>query len=458
MDGRKRRLKDSIQVRLSLWLSIAILVVAVVAVVLSFVAAFQEANELQDDMLRQVSVLFDRQHLPVPHLGDVGRLPNSDEESRVIVQYLAQGDGSDAAHAQGGRPLAIPATVKDGLQTLDIDKESYRVMVRTLAAGDRIAVAQETGIRDETARDGALRTALPFLLLVPILLLLVSDLVRKMFRPIATLSEEIDQRGEQELHPLPQDGLPAEVRPFVVAINRLLGRVSQSMDAQRRFVADAAHELRSPLTALSLQAERLAGTEMSENARSRLATLRQGIERGRVLLEQLLSLARAQSSMPLPAAPVSVRRVYRHVLEDLMPLAEARHIDIGVEGDSDALVLANEVDLITLVKNLVGNAIRYTPEGGRVDLCVQTQGDSVILQVKDTGPGIAPEARSRVFDPFFRVLGNEAVGSGLGLSIVRTIAERIGAEVCLGYANEDAGAGAGRGLNVTVRIPVAGAR
>jgi two-component system OmpR family sensor kinase len=466
MDGRKRRLKrrlkDSIQVRLSLWLSIAILVVAVVAGVFSFVAAFREANELQDDMLRQVAVLFDRQHLPVPHLGDAGRLPNSDEEARVIVQYLSQGATSDGGNAQSGRPLAIPATVKDGLQTLDIDNEPYRVMVRTLAAGDRIMVAQETGIRDETARDGALRTTLPFLLLVPILLLLVSDLVRKMFRPIATLSEEIDQRGEQELHPLPQDGLPAEIRPFVVAINRLFGRVSQSMDAQRRFVADAAHELRSPLTALSLQAERLAGTEMSENARSRLATLRQGIERGRVLLEQLLSLARAQSSMPLPAAPVSVRRVYRHVLEDLMPLAEARHIDIGVEGDSDALVLANEVDLITMVKNLVANAIRYTPEGGRVDLCVQTRGDSVILQVKDTGPGIAPEARGRVFDPFFRVLGNEAVGSGLGLSIVRTIAQRIGAEVCLGYANEDAGAGAGagvgKGLNVTVRIPVAGAR
>ncbi|MDW3687913.1 ATP-binding protein [Cupriavidus sp. CV2] len=455
MDGHQRGwkgLKDSIRIRLSLWLSLAILVVALVAGVFSFVAAFQEANELQDDMLRQVSVLFDRQHLPVPHLGDSGRLPNSDEEARVVVQYLAPGTGKSGG-ADSGLPLALPATAADGIQTLDINGEPYRVVVRTLPTGERIVVAQETGFRDEIARDGALRTVLPFLILVPILLLIVADLVRKMFMPIAALSEEIDQRGEQELHPLPQEHLPAEIRPFVVAINRLLGRVSESMDAQRRFVADAAHELRSPLTALSLQAERLAGTDMSETARMRLVALRRGIERGRGLLEQMLSLARVQSSTPVPMALVSVRAVYRRVLEDLMPLAQAKDIDIGVDGESDAQVLANEMDLFTIVKNLVDNAIRYTPEGGQVDLSVQTQAGKAILQIKDTGSGVAPEERSRVFDPFYRVLGNEAMGSGLGLTIVRTITDRIGAQICIGYANEQAR----KGLSVTVLIPGASA-
>ena len=455
MDGHQRGwkgLKDSIRIRLSLWLSLAILVVALVAGVFSFVAAFQEANELQDDMLRQVSVLFDRQHLPVPHLGDSGRLPNSDEEARGVVQYLAPGTGKSGG-TDSGLPLALPATATDGIQTLDINGEPYRVVVRTLATGERIVVAQETGFRDEIARDGALRTVLPFLILVPILLLIVADLVRKMFMPIAALSEEIDQRGEQELHPLPQEHLPAEIRPFVVAINRLLGRVSEAMDAQRRFVADAAHELRSPLTALSLQAERLAGTEMSETARMRLVALRRGIERGRGLLEQMLSLARVQSSTPVPMALVSVRAVYRRVLEDLMPLAQAKDIDIGVDGESDAQVLANEMDLFTIVKNLVDNAIRYTPEGGQVDLSVQTQEGKAILQIKDTGSGVAPEERSRVFDPFYRVLGNEAMGSGLGLTIVRTITDRIGAQICIGYANEQAR----KGLSVTVLIPGASA-
>ena len=150
-------------------------------------------------------------------------------------------------------------------------------------------MAQETGVRDEIARDSALRTLMPFLILVPVLLLIVANLVRKMFRPIAALSAEIDQRAEQELHPVEEGHLPAEVRPFVVAINRLLARVNQSMETQRRFVADAAHELRSPFTALSLQAERLAEADMSNLARGRLMTLRRGIERGRSLLDQLLT-------------------------------------------------------------------------------------------------------------------------------------------------------------------------
>jgi two-component system OmpR family sensor kinase len=170
------------------------------------------------------------------------------------------------------------------------------VLVKTLPSGGRVAFAQQTEVRDEIARDSALRTLMPFLILLPILLLLVADLVRKIFKPVAALSREIDQRSEQDLYPLVAAPLPLEIRPFVVAINRLLGRVSQSMEAQRRFIADAAHELRSPLTALSLQAERLAGAEMSDQARERLGTLRQGIERGRSLLDQLLALARAQSS------------------------------------------------------------------------------------------------------------------------------------------------------------------
>jgi two-component system OmpR family sensor kinase len=149
------------------------------------------------------------------------------------------------------------------------------VLVKTTASGERIAVAQESGFRNEIARD-ALRTVMPFLILVPVLLLIVADLVRKMFQPIAALSKEIDQRAEQELHPVEDRHLPVEVRPFAVAINRLLARVGQSMESQRRFVADAAHELRSPLTAMSLQAERLAEAEMSSVARERLTVCAKG--------------------------------------------------------------------------------------------------------------------------------------------------------------------------------------
>ncbi len=449
MDGFKKRLSESIQLKLSLSLSLAILVIALIAGLFSFVSAFDEAHELQDDMLRQVAALFDRQNLPMAHLGDDGRVKDSDEESRVVVQYLTGGSQRNGA-SDAGTPLALPMTLTNGLHTLDVKGEPIRVFVKTTSSGERIAVAQETALRDEIARDSALRTVMPFLILVPLLLLIVADLVRKMFLPIASLSAEIDQRAEQELHPVDETHLPAEVRPFVVAINRLLARVEQSMQAQRRFVADAAHELRSPMTALSLQAERLANADMSELARERLKALRQGIERGRSLLNQLLDLAKAQAAIERPETSVSVLHVYRCALEDLMPLAQARQIDVGVEGERDARVRVNEADLLAVVKNLVDNAIRYTPMGGTVDLSVSTQDGHAILRIQDSGPGIQVTERERVFDPFYRTLGNDQVGSGLGLSIVKAITDRMGAELELGFSDEIKRSG----LCVRVRMPL----
>lgn len=435
MDGFKKRLSESVQLRLSVSLSLAILIVAVLAGVFAFVSAFDEALEMQDNTLHQVAVLFERQQMTLAYPRSEGEIAGDDEESRVIVQYL--GDGSHVpANIEAGGPLPLPATLADGLSTLTVAGEPFRVLVRTLGNGKRIAVAQETGIRDKDARESAWRGLLPFLILFPVLLLVVADLLRKLFRPIAVLATEIDQRGEQELHAIDEQHVPAEVRPFVLAINRLLGRVAQSMDSQRRFVADAAHELRSPLTALSLQAERLAAAEMSGLARERLFALRRGIERGKSLIEQLLALATAQANATPSSAPVSVHAVYRRVLEDLLPLAELKQIDIGVEGAEDVHLALSEIDLLALVRNLVDNAIRYTPVGGRVDLSVSREQGGALLQIKDSGPGIAVEERERVFDPFYRSLGSQAVGSGLGLSIVKAIAERTGARIRLAYCDE----------------------
>ena len=450
MDGLKRRLNESVQRKLSFSLLLAILAVAVVAGVFSFLSAFDEAHELQDDVLRQVAQLMDRQQLsPAAPVSVTPPPKDVDEESRVIVQRLGEANPS-APGVDAGGPLALPACLPDGLQTLAVGGETFRVLIRTTAAGERIAVAQESGFRNEIARAGALRTVMPFLLLVPVLLLIVADLVRKMFRPIAALSSEIDQRSEQELHPVEDRHLPLEVRPFAVAINRLLARVSQAVAAQRRFVADASHELRSPLTALSLQAERLADAEMSGLARERLATLRLGIARGQNLLNQLLALARAQAATEQPSSSQSIQSIYRRVLEDLMPLAEARRIDIGVEGTQDAQVWASELDLISLVKNLVDNAIRYTPEGGRIDLAVAVLEGKAELRIQDNGPGIPLAERDRVFAPFYRTLGTAQTGSGLGLSIVSTIAQRIGAEIRLDFADE----ARQTGLVVTVSVPM----
>ncbi|BBP76236.1 two-component sensor histidine kinase [Pseudomonas sp. Ost2] len=450
MDGFKRRLSESVQLRLSVGLSLAILVVAVVAGIFAFVSAFDEALELQDNTLRQVAVLVERQNMTLSPSAPGMSIRDDDEESRVVVQYLRDGARASGNIDDGG-PLPLPTSLADGLATLTVGGEPFRVLVKTLGTGERIAVAQETGARDKDARESAWRGLLPFLILLPVLLLVVADLVRKLFRPIAVLAQDIDRRSEQDLHPIDERHLPSEIRSFVLAINRLFDRVARSMDSQRRFVADAAHELRSPLTALSLQAERLAAAELSPDARERLVPLQRGIERGKSLIDQLLALATAQSASTTPAAPISVHGIYRRVLEDLLPLAELKQIDVGVEGEQDMRVSLNEIDLLALVRNLVDNAIRYTPQGGRVDLSVSAEQGGVLLQVRDNGPGIAIEERERVFDPFYRSLGNTEVGSGLGLSIIKAIAERTGARIRLGYSDEVRQ----RGLSVSVWLPAA---
>lgn len=451
MDGLKRRLNESVQLKLSFTLSLSILLAALVAGVFSFASALNEAHELQDDLLRQIAHLMDRQHLVASPAN--AALDESNEDARVTVQRLGDSPPSTPV-AAGAGTLPIPANLADGLHTLELDGESFRVMIKTFASGERFAVSQEADFRNEIARDGALRTVMPFLILVPVLLLIVGDLIRKMFRPIATLSKEVDLREEQALHPVQDHHFPVEVRPFAVAINRLLARVDQAMTSQRRFLADAAHELRSPLTALSLQAERLAQAEMSEVARERLAVLRQGIERGRSLVDQLLALAKAQSrTMPAPV-PVSAQHVFRRVLEDLMPLAEAKHIDIGVEGAKDVEIWTSELDLTLLIRNLVDNAIRYTPERGRVDLSIRASGGFAELRIEDNGPGISLAERERVFDAFYRTLGNTHQGSGLGLSIVQTIANRIGAKIQLDFSDREKQSG----LSVAIFIPIDASR
>ncbi len=364
-------MSQSLQFRLSAWLALVILLVALATGVISFLSAFQEAIELQDDQLRQTAALIHRQRLHVtpPELPqDV--VPDVDPETRVVVQLLHQPNSPELEPA--GELPGLPLDLPDGIQTVMVQNLSWRIFVKTLASGTRVAVGQQTAVRDEIARDSALRTMLSFLILIPILLLLVGYLIKKMFSPMKKLAFELDQRSEDDLREIADTHLPSEIRPFVVAINRLLSLVAHSVAVQRRFVADAAHELRSPLTALSLQAERLGAAEMSDQARQQLMALGNAIQRTRVLIEQLLTMARIQETSREIPGPVSVQSVFRQVLEDLLPLAEAKHIDVGVVSEGDIRIMVREADLKTVIKNLVENAIRYTPEGGQVDLSVQT--------------------------------------------------------------------------------------
>lgn len=447
MDGSQVQIGQSLQAKLSAWIAAVIAVLALAAGVFSFGMAFQEANELQDDQLHQIAILANSHNLLLSPKDAAAIDAEIDPESRVILQVL-QPAGATTARA-GSTVLNLPVNLPDGIQTVTVNDETWRILVKPLDTGIRIAVGQQTSVRNEIARNSAMRTLLPFVVLIPILLLLVSELIRQMFKPVKQLALDLDQRDPQDLREVADDHVPSEIHPFVIAINQLLSRVAQSMAVQRRFLADAAHELRSPLTALSLQAERLASSDLSAQARQRLDALQSGLQRSRQLLDQLLALARAQESVKDQAATVSVRRIAHQVMEDLMPLAQAKNIDLGMVGEKDADLRVSEIDLKTLLKNLLDNAIHYTPMDGKIDLHIRSFLGKTILQIEDTGPGIPEEERERVFDPFYRILGNDEVGSGLGLSIVKAIADRLGAVVTLQYVHEQKMTG----LSVVVEFP-----
>jgi len=445
MDGVKRRLGQSLQLRLSIWLAIAVLLSAVAAGVFSFKAAFHEANEIQDLQLKEVAALVTANNVQLMEEGSMHYVPDFEAEAKVVVQRLSNRSVQGLAD--------LPPALPDGIQTLTLNGHEWRIVVRTLAPGVRVVVRQQTSDRNEIARNSAVATLIPFVVLAPVFIGVVFLLVGHMFKPLRRLASELDARPDHDLSEIDVTGdakLPAEIIPFLVANNRLLGRVAESVALQRRFVADAAHELRSPLTVLLLQAERLDLSEMSSQARERFTGLRTGLMRTRALVEQLLTLAHVQEANGVQACQTPVAQAFRLVLEDLIPIAQAREIDIGVSGEADVWVPSSEADLGTMLKNLVDNAIRYTPSGGRVDLSIQTADNRTSIVVEDTGPGIPADERDRVFDRFYRVLGTGQSGSGLGLSIVHTIATRIGASITLGDATWRDGRG---GLRVTLTFP-----
>ncbi|MDO4877919.1 MAG: ATP-binding protein [Neisseria sp.] len=405
-------LKNSLQAKLSLASAAIYLLLAAAAGGFSFYDTYRETEKLQDGLLRQTAALAS------PGGGD---LPDSDNDARIFIQRPG---------AKGR--LDIPGSLPDGFHDLnDRDGDSYRVYLHEGARG-RVAVIQENDYREDLAENAAWRSVMPLLLAIPLTILLTIWIISRAMRPVRLLSQNLGRRRDNDLSPLPQEGIPSEIGGFVTAINRLLARTGGSIRQQQRFIADAAHELRSPMTALSLQAERLDKLPLPPEAAQQAALLRQGIARNRHLLEQLLSLARAQSpEAARHGGPVSIRDIFRRVLEGLLPLAAAKRQDIGVAVEGDCEIHADDTAIRTLVQTLTDNAVRYTPPGGRIDLGFWQNADTLCLWVEDNGHGIPPCERERVLDPFYRILGTEQQGTGLGLSIADTIAKRYGGRITL---------------------------
>ena len=411
-------LKQSLQVRISIALILMFLPLSIIAGAFSYYQTYHEAEELQDDLLRQTAAYINPKTTDYTQIGS---------ENHILIQTFGQEDTVPLSNTLGEGFH----TIKGGVDDDDDDDDEYRAYIHQTPQG-KIAVLQETEYRDDLAATAAYQSVLPLLIALPLMILLTVWITYRAMRPVKNLSASLGQRRSDDLSPLDGEGVPSEIQGFVTAINQLLQRTGENIRRQQRFIADAAHELRSPLTALSLQAERLTKLPQSDEAREQTGLILQSIQRNRHLLEQLLTHARAQGSeTQRNLTDISLQAQFRRVLQELMPLALNKQQDIGVAVENDLRIRADDTEIYTLIKTFTDNAIRYTPAGGRIDIGFSETPTTLTIWVEDDGPGIPAAERSRVTDAFYRILGTEQQGTGLGLSIADAIAKRYGGKLIL---------------------------
>jgi len=431
----------SIRVRLLLSLLAMLALAAALIGAVTYRNVLGETEALFDYQLRQMALTLRDQGEIAPD--QVSTL--ADEQLDFVVQIWTV-DGR-SMYASRRHP-ELPARALLGFANVKAGSQLWRTF--SVATRDKvIQVAQPVQIRERLAASAAWRSVAPLLAIAPLMALGIWWLAARALTPLQRVAAGVRQRDEQSLTPLPTGGLPDEVAPLVQALNALLQRLGASLDTQRAFVADAAHELRSPLTALKLQLQLLRRAPDDAARAGALDALAAGIDRAARLVEQLLTLARSEpGAAPALLEPVDLGELVREALADSHTMAQALGSRLALDAAPGALIDGERPALGALARNLVDNALRYSPPGARVDVRVWREGDGVLLRVDDAGPGIPPAERARVFDRFYRRSNGGGDGSGLGLAIVRSVAERHRAELAL----DDAPGG---GLRVTVRFKAA---
>ena len=422
---------------LLVWLSIGMSGGILAAALLIYAQARDEANQLFDYQMRQfVASLPDRAFAPLgPGRG------NEDEHDVVIQMWDSNGLRIYRSHENA----PLPQRAELGFTNVTARGIDWRVYSAQLG-GTVVQVAQPMRDRLQVAARMALKTVAPLLLLLPVLALLIWITVGRGLASIGRVAREVKARDADSLVPVSELRQPQEILPLIGALNDLLSRLDQSIAAQRNFVADAAHELKTPLTALTLQVQLAQRAADPRERDSALSDLKQGIARMNHLVHQLLSMARQE---PGAAAQewheLDLAELATQVVAGFAGRAQARQIDLGLRKAERSIVRGSAESLRTLLENLVDNALRYCPSGAVVDITVENDPAGALLMVRDNGPGLPAEAVPRIFDRFYRAEGTEGNGSGLGLAIVKQIAAAHNAQTVLQNSPS--------GLAIGVRFP-----
>jgi two-component system sensor histidine kinase QseC len=370
-------------------------------------------------------------------------------ETKIAFQLI---DGAGRVLMRSASaPESAYAPLAPGFSTQRHAGRDWRVF--TLRSGSRwVQAAERDDVRGELSEKLAAAAVMPVIAGIPLVALLLALLVGYGLAPLRELARRIERRQPDSLAPIELARTTAEIAPVVQALNGLLARVQSAIARERRFTADAAHELRTPLAALKIHAQNAARAASETERRASLERMLAGLERSIRLVEQMLALSRAAAPGAPPSAPVSLREAVDDALEDSLPVLKERGVKISLAADppvADFTVRGERDKLACLVRNLVDNAARYSPAGSSVRVELASRDGATCVAVRDEGPGIAAALRERVFESYYRIPGAAGEGSGLGLAIVREIAAQHGARV------EIADGDGGRGTRVSVAFPPA---
>ncbi len=417
----------SLKRELNRWIIITALLFVLLAGAISGWVVFKQAREQQDHTLLEIAAL-----IKADSLKESKYLHHDIKKNTVIINELGK-----KQHI----PI-VPMETPNGFHTMQLDGSQWRVFITSQPESKRrFSIAQQTEQRDEIALSSSLSVFLPIVILVGLMLLMINYIINRQFRSLAKLTDELEQQEAIKLFKLDAKKVPEEISPFVNSINSLLLRVSKTVQKQRRFIADAAHELRTPIAALSLQVDNLDKTLDQVDRESRQQDLQKSLLRLRTLVNQLLNLARLQSEDSTAKTEVVFNTLVFQAIENLFPLAEQANIDLGIIKQDENLVVYDQQDRLgQLVYNAINNAIHYSPQGSRIDITlvkeINNGTESLLFCIDDNGIGIPEGELKRVLQPFYRVQESHQPGNGLGLAISQEIAQILGGSIELSNRTE----------------------
>ncbi|HET8747131.1 MAG TPA: ATP-binding protein [Ramlibacter sp.] len=423
---------SSLRGRLLLMVLGTSLAVWLAAAVMTWIDVRHELDELLDGHLAQAASLLVAQEVPeledddrvdAPVLHRYGRRVTFQvfQEGKLVLRSASAPDAPLVG--DGRKPVS-------GFHTVDVGKRPWRVFATRGADKDvQVFVAERVSSRNDILFAVLRSTLWPMLVAMPILLLAGWWAVALGVRPLRTLGAALARRPAEDLRPLAAAGAPDEMRPLVDALNGLFERIALLLERERRFTGDAAHELRTPIAAIRAQAQVALGAGDAPQRRQALERTLAGCDRASRVVEQLLTLSKLEADAPRRSDPVDLGAVAQAVVAELAVAGIARHQNVSLSAEPHVVVEGDETLLAVLCRNLVDNALRYSPPGARIEVGVRRAGPRALLVVDDDGPGLSEPDRQRLGQRFFRAEGSEASGSGLGWSIVQRIAAVHGASV-----------------------------